>query len=206
MSVSVALASNTKKAPTKTKMTKTPADHPSYAEMIGTAIKALKERTGSSRQAILKYILANYKVGDQAPSRLKIALRKLSESGKIVHTKGQGASGSFKLPKLEPKPKVEKKEKKPLKETAAQKKASKKPTEKKQVAKNKAEKDTTKKPAGKNKATKKPAAKDKATKKPAVKNNAPKKTAAKEKTQKKTPKKPTAKKPVPKKYSGKKSA
>jgi histone H1/5 len=31
--------------------------------MVGKAIAALKERGGSSRQAILKYIMANFNVG-----------------------------------------------------------------------------------------------------------------------------------------------
>nr|KAG5708950.1 hypothetical protein BaRGS_009359 [Batillaria attramentaria] len=31
--------------------------------MIAAAIQSLKERSGSSRQAILKYVVANYKVG-----------------------------------------------------------------------------------------------------------------------------------------------
>jgi histone H1/5 len=38
---------------------KKPAAHPKYSEMVGKAIAALKERGGSSRQAILKYIMAN---------------------------------------------------------------------------------------------------------------------------------------------------
>jgi len=42
------------KSPAKKKPTgpKTPADHPPYMEMIKAAIVALKERNGSSRQAI----------------------------------------------------------------------------------------------------------------------------------------------------------
>jgi len=35
-----------------------------YIEMIAASIAALKERNGSSRQAIVKYIKANYKVGE----------------------------------------------------------------------------------------------------------------------------------------------
>ena len=50
----------------KGKMTKTPAEHPKYEEMIKTAIRTLKDRNGSSRQAIEKYVKANYKVGDTA--------------------------------------------------------------------------------------------------------------------------------------------
>lgn len=41
---------------------KAPASHPTYIDMTRAAIQALKDRTGSSRQAILKYIMANYKV------------------------------------------------------------------------------------------------------------------------------------------------
>ena len=50
----------------KRKMAKAPAEHPKYAEMISTAILTLKDRNGSSRQSIEKYIKANYKVGDAA--------------------------------------------------------------------------------------------------------------------------------------------
>ena len=38
---------------------KKPAAHPKYSKMVGKAIAALKERGGCSRQAILKYIMAN---------------------------------------------------------------------------------------------------------------------------------------------------
>merc|ERR1711962_952876 len=126
--------------------------------------KALKERKGSSKSAILKYILANYKVGDEkkASVRVKLALRKLGAGGKLLQVKGTGASGSFKLPKIE---KVAKKPKKVAKKAAKKpaKKAAKKPTAKK-AAKKPAK---AKKPAAK-KAAKKPAAK-KAAKKPAAK-------------------------------------
>ena len=43
-----------------------PVEHPKYNEMIKAAIVALKERNGSSLQAIEKYIKSNYKVGDRA--------------------------------------------------------------------------------------------------------------------------------------------
>merc|ERR1711962_1521218 len=134
--------------------------------------KALKERKGSSKSAILKYILANYKVGDEkkASVRVKLALRKLGAGGKLLQVKGTGASGSFKLPKVEkvakkPKKVAKKAAKKPAKKAAkkpAAKKAAKKPAKK--AAKKPAK---AKKPAAK-KAAKKPAAK-KAAKKPAAK-------------------------------------
>merc|ERR1719187_1604330 len=134
--------------------------------MILAAIKALNERKGSSKSAILKYILANYTVGDKkkASVRVKLALRKLGAGGKLLQVKGTGASGSFKLPKVE---KVAKKPKKVAKKAAKKpaKKAAKKPAAKK-AAKKPAK---TKKPAAK-KAAKKPAAKKpakKAAKKPA---------------------------------------
>ena len=43
-----------KKVASKPKM---PASHPAYKEMIQAAVSTLKERGGSSRKAILKYIL-----------------------------------------------------------------------------------------------------------------------------------------------------
>lgn len=46
----------------KVKKTSAPSVHPPYLEMVTQAVTVLKERSGSSRQAILKYILANYQV------------------------------------------------------------------------------------------------------------------------------------------------
>ena len=123
--------------------------------MIKAAIVALKERSGSSRQAIEKYIKANYKVGEVG-SRLKMALKRGAASGKLVHTKGVSASGSFKLPK------EEKKEKKPKKKPAAK---PKKPVPKK-AAKKPAASKAAKKPAAKKPAAKKPAAKKPVAKNP----------------------------------------
>merc|ERR1711962_797401 len=123
-----------KKAEKKKAAPKKPADHPKYSEMITAAIAALKERTGSSRQAIVKYISANYKVGDSAGTHVKLALKR------------GGASGSFKnVEKAKPKPK------KPAAKKPAAKKA-KKPAAKKPAAKKPAAKKTPKK-------AKKPAAK-----------------------------------------------
>ena len=56
---------------TQKRAAKQPADYPKYAEMITAAIVALKERNGSSRQAIEKYVKANYKVGDKASMSIK---------------------------------------------------------------------------------------------------------------------------------------
>merc|ERR1739842_258569 len=122
-------------------------------------ITSLKDRTGSSRQAILKYICANYKVdAAKAAVQVRLALKRGVAKGalKMDRASGKGA-GSYKVVKAE-KPKKAKKVKKAKKPAA---KKAKKP------------KKAAKKPAAK-KAAKKPAAK-KAAKKPAAKKAAPKK-------------------------------
>lgn len=167
---------------------KKPAEHPKYIDMVKAALSALKERKGSSRQAIVKYIKANYNVGDNCDVHIKMALKRGSLSGDLIHAKGVGASGSFKLAKKEAAPK---------KKAAAPKKVVvKKPAAKKPVAKK------AKSPA--KKAAKSPAKKA-AAKKPAkkavAKKSTPKKTAAKKPVAKKT----AAKKPV-KKTKAKKAA
>merc|ERR1712122_74121 len=146
---------------------KAPAAHPKYSVMIAAAITALKERTGCSRQAILKYVCANYKVdAAKAGQHLRLALKAGIKKGslKMAKESGKGA-GKFKLVKVE----------KPKKKPAAKKAA--KP--KKAAAKKPAKKAAAKKPAAK-KAAKKPAAKKPAAKKAAKpKKAAPKKAAAK---------------------------
>ncbi|XP_045592257.1 histone H1-delta [Procambarus clarkii] len=169
------------KKATKAKKPAVKPTHPAYALMIAAALKSLKERSGSSRQAILKYIVANYKVGDEkkAGVRLKLALKKGVTSGALKQVKGAGASGSFKLAKDDVKPVVKKPavKKAAVKKPAAKKAAVKKPAAKKAAAKKPAAKKVVKKPAVK-KAAKKPAAK-KAAKKPAAKKPSPKKAAKK---------------------------
>ena len=154
---------------------KKPADHPKYSEMIAAAIAALKERTGSSRQAIVKYIAANYKVGENAGTHVKLALKRGVASGALKQVKGAGASGSFKnVEKAKPKakkPAAKKPAAKKVKKPAAKKPAAKKATPKKakKPAAKKATPKKAKKPAAK-KAAKKPAAKKgKATPKKAKK-------------------------------------
>merc|ERR1712210_65077 len=114
---------------------KAPASHPPYIAMVKAAIAALKERNGSSRQAIIKYVMANYKVGnDQKPvnSRVKMALRRGTAKGALKHVgKGAGANGSFKVAEKAAKAKKAaaakpKKAKSPKKKPAAKKPAAKK--------------------------------------------------------------------------------
>jgi len=179
-------------SPKKKAAPKKPAEHPKYIDMVIAAIGALKERTGSSRQAIIKYICSNYKVNeDNAKLYIKQALRRGVTSGKLVHAKGTGASGSFKLsaaakkpaaPKKTPKKKPAAAKKKPAAKKPASKKSAKKPAAKKTTTKKTPKKSTTKKPAAKK--TKKPAAKKPAAKK-AGKKSSPKKKAASKKASKK---------------------
>ena len=147
-------------------------EHPKYADMIIAAIAALKERKGSSRQAILKYVVANNKVGEGANcnTHLKAALKRCVAAGSIKQVKGIGASGSFKLGE-KPKPKANAKKANKDKKPKSQKPASKN-------AKKPAAKKLKKKPAAKKPAVK---AKPVAAKKPAAKKakKAPKKKAAK---------------------------
>merc|ERR1712001_704325 len=144
------------------KAKKAPAAHPKYSVMIAAAITALKDRTGSSRAAILKHVVANNKVdAAKAATQVRLSLKRGVAKGalKMAAAKGKNA-GSYKLVKVV-KPKKVKKVKKAAKKPKAAKKVAKKPAAKK-----------AKKPAAK-KAAKKPAPK----KKPAAK-KAPKKKAA----------------------------
>ena len=64
------------------------ADHPTYHCMIASAISSLKERGGSSRQAILKYVSANYKVTERCNLHLNRALKKGVADSSIIKVKG----------------------------------------------------------------------------------------------------------------------
>merc|ERR1739838_120816 len=88
-----------KAAAPKAKKAAAPAAHPKYSVMIAAAIEALKDRTGSSRQAILKYICANYTVdAKKAETQLRLSLKRGVAAGslKMAKEKGKGA-GCYKL-------------------------------------------------------------------------------------------------------------
>jgi len=163
---------------------KKPASHPKFSEMIKAAITNLKEKKGSSRQAIAKYILANYSVdGKVVTVFLGKNLKSGVTKGTLKQSKGTGASGSFKLADKAVKPKVKKAVKPKAKKPAAKKpKATKKPAGEKKAKKPKAKKPKSPKKAkspkpkkAKTTPKKKPAAKPKAAKKVTK----PKKAAAK---------------------------
>lgn len=193
-----------KKVSTGVKKPAVKPNHPPTAQMVDSAIKTLKERGGSSLLAIKKYLAANYKVdADKLAPFIKKYLKSSVESGRLIQTKGKGASGSFKLsaaaakPKKEAKPKVKKVEKN-TKKTVAKKstlagdKKKKTTATKKTVDKKKSEKSATKaiKKAGTVK-----------TKTPKQKSTKPSKTDAKK------PKAPKPKKATsPKKVATKKAA
>ncbi|KUI61257.1 Histone H1 [Cytospora mali] len=202
--------------------TKAPASHPSYQDMISEAITQLKDRNGSSRQSLKKYVKANYNIQASTDamfdSLFNRALKKGVETGHFVQPKG--ASGGTKLAKKsapvkkeaaakEKKPAAEKKEgaKKPAAKKAAPKKEGAAAT-KKAAAPKKAAASTTKKAAPKKK-TEAPAVVDKPTAltktksgrvakttaaKPAAKKAAAPKKAAPKKE--KTPKKAAAASPT----------
>lgn len=183
---------------TKPKAPKKASTHPSYQEMVKKAIETLKERGGSSRQAIQKYIMANFKTCDdkKGQAQLRLALKRGVAAGVLQQAKGTGAAGSFRLgekAKAVAKPKAVKKKvaKKPAGEKKV-KKATKPKTPKKAKAAADGKPKTPKVKAAKK--PKKPAAEKKASKpKVAKKPKTPKKAGAAK------PKAPKAKKPAAKK-------
>lgn len=158
---------------TQKKASKQPAEHPKYAEMIIQALHALKDRNGSSRQAVDKYVKNHFKVGDKASHFIKMALKRGVENGQFINTKGSGASGSFKVNKE---------------------------VKKAKTAKDPAKKTKTADPANKPK-IKKVAAKEKTARKPAekTKKSPGKKVSSSKKKTPLVPKKTATKKPLPKK-------
>lgn len=140
-------AKKSKSASAASKKPRAPKAHPPTAEMVNSAITSLKERGGSSLQAIKKYLTSTYKIdAEKLAPFIKKYLRTAVTGGQLIQTKGKGASGSFKLPAT--------------KTTAAKKpkSAEKKPKAKKVVATVAAKKKATaatKKVAGAKKAVEK---------------------------------------------------
>ncbi|XP_043468065.1 histone H1B-like [Leptopilina heterotoma] len=192
----------TPKKAAKAQKPRAKASHPPASEMVNAAIATLKERGGSSLQAIKKYIAATYKVDveKQAPFIRKY-LKAAVASKALIQTKGKGAAGSFKLnvAKAEGKAKA-----KPKTKTAAKPKAAAAPKAKKAASPKKAVAAKTKKAVAEKKKTPKVAAKPpkakSTTAKPKVTKAAPKKAA------KASPKKaaePKARKPAAKRVAKK---
>ena len=114
----------------KIKKPKAPVAHPTTAVMVNAAIKALKERGGSSLLAFKKYIAANYKAD---VARLSPFIKEYTKAavadGRLTQKKGTGASGSFRLGKVT-KSKKAKKAKKPKKKKTKKPKKAMKPMKK----------------------------------------------------------------------------
>lgn len=72
--------------------------HAPTSVLVGTAIESLKSRRGASLQAIKKYIATHHKVNiEKLSPHIRKYLKTAVDSGKLIHTKGKGASGSFKM-------------------------------------------------------------------------------------------------------------
>ena len=56
----------------------------SYSEMVSSAITSLKERKGSTKKTIMKYILATYDIEEEvAYVKVKKALKRSVENGSL---------------------------------------------------------------------------------------------------------------------------
>lgn len=64
--------------------------------MVTKAIADLKQRNGSSRQAIKKYIAANYNVGDNFDAIFKTQIRNLKAKGVVIQPK-EGPNSAYKI-------------------------------------------------------------------------------------------------------------
>lgn len=184
------------------------ASHASYQDMITDAIVALKDRNGSSRQSLKKYVRANNTItvtDNMFDSLFNKALKAGVEKG--IFEQPKGASGGTKLAKKAAKPAAPKKaapkkaatKKEPKEKKAAPKKTAtkKEPKEKKAAAPKKAAPKKEKKAAPK----KADAVVDKPTVLTKTKSGRVAKTAAKPAAKKAAPKKaaPKKEKAAPKK-------
>ena len=171
LSVSHTIDSKRSKMTDAAKPKKAAPLHPPFAAMVAAAVGALKERTGSSRHAIKKYVKGNYQVKDNADVHINKALKSLVGKEDLVMVKG-----SYKLAK---KPKEVKPKKKPAVKKAAVKKA--KPAKKAAGKKAKSPKKAAKKKPAKKAAKKSPKKTAKKAKKVVAKKPAKKSTKAKAK-------------------------
>lgn len=168
------------------------SNHPTTAIMVSAAIKNLKERGGSSLQAIKKYISATYKVdAEKMAPFIKKYLKASVASGSLVQTKGKGASGSFKLATQAVTKKPAAKSPAKAKRAAPKPTPKKAPVVKKPVSKRTAKKRTPEKKKPEPKVVpKSPVKAKKTTKAPTKKPKSPKaKTTKTAKTRKASPKK-----------------
>uniref|UniRef100_A0A8R1U087 H15 domain-containing protein n=1 Tax=Onchocerca volvulus TaxID=6282 RepID=A0A8R1U087_ONCVO len=115
-------------------------NHPPYGNMIKAALMATQDKKGSSRAAILKYIMQNFAVGENPTmvnAHLRMGLKRGVASGILKQMKGTGASGSFRLAdaKSESPKKIKKRSIEKSATAGDMKKSSKKSMKKKSSAK-----------------------------------------------------------------------
>merc|ERR1712203_261983 len=96
--------------PAKAKKPAKKAEHPPSAVMVLAAVKALKDKKGSSLPAIKKYIAANYKVDVAKISPfIRKAIKKLVADKKLIQTKASFKAAKEEKPKKAPAKKTAKK-------------------------------------------------------------------------------------------------
>ncbi|XP_072422796.1 histone H1-like [Chiloscyllium punctatum] len=198
-------------APTKVKAPKKKAaaprkktPGPGLGELILKVVGDIKDRKGTSLSALKKALERSGIDVGKRNAQIKMSIRRCLTNGSLVLVKGQGVSGSFKLPKNPVKAKAGKK--------AGTSAASKKPAVKKSpVKKAKAKRSPAKKATVKKSQAKKVIAKKSPAKKASGKKTAPpKKAVSKAAPKKRTPVKklkkakgPKAPKPLSKPAKGK---
>ncbi|KAF3909432.1 hypothetical protein AA313_de0202239 [Arthrobotrys entomopaga] len=185
---------------TTTKKAATPADHPPYKDMIKDAIIVLKERNGSSRQAIKKYVLNNNKGIKESnfDTQFNAAIKRGVLAGDFVQPKGP--SGPVKLQKKDAaKAATKATADKPAKKSAVKKAAAPKKTASAKATKPKPA--SKPKPAAAN--SKKPRKTSTGTEKPSASKT---KTGRVSKAKVPTTKKTTSKKAAPKKKAAEPAA
>jgi len=77
----------------KTAKAKSKVGHPTYAFMIKEAIVTMKQRNGSSRAALRKFIGAKYKLPDGWEKKLSLYLKKMTLDGALVQVKASWKLG-----------------------------------------------------------------------------------------------------------------
>ncbi|PYI14583.1 hypothetical protein BO99DRAFT_394457 [Aspergillus violaceofuscus CBS 115571] len=141
-----------KKATSTGATKKSGSSHASYRDMIKDAILNLKERNGSSRQSVKKYVLANNKIAPASQAAFDSQFNKAIKAGveKGEFTQPKGPSGPVKLAKKEAAPKPAKASAKTATKKTAAKKSEKAEKSDKAEKTEKAEKpkSTTKKATG----------------------------------------------------------
>ncbi|XP_041037771.1 histone H1-like [Carcharodon carcharias] len=184
------------KSPKKKKAApRSKATGPKLGEQILKIVAGCSDRKGMSLAAIKKALSGSGVDVGKLGSQIRLSIRRKMESGSLVQVKGQGASGSFKIPKKESQGKVGKKDKKPTaKKSLVKKPAAKKVKTKKAAAKKSpARKVAAKKSPAKKATVKKTSSKKAATPKKAVKAADGKTAAVKKPKSHKKVEKPRAK-------------